>query len=137
VDGQRACGPSRSISVADSHRLIVPRVRTHLGATFNLGDAGKMSWVRHGFAAGLDAHEAHLARKKASAFIAIPQLLFAERLACGGEGLAHDLCAADVVGKEEDETGVEGGTFGLGQAGVGLKDLGVEAIGVGQVGLLH
>jgi len=54
------------ISVADSHPLIVPRVRTHLGATFNLDDAGKMSWVRHWFAAGLDAYEAHLQRDKAT-----------------------------------------------------------------------
>ena len=42
------------------------RVRTHLGATFNLDDAGKMSWARHWFAAGLDAYEAHLARDKAT-----------------------------------------------------------------------
>src|SRR5215470_12736491 len=50
------------ITVADSHPLIVPRVRTHLG----LDDAGRMSWVRHWFAAGLDAYEAHLARDKAT-----------------------------------------------------------------------
>ena len=54
------------ITVADSHPLIVPRVRTHLGATFNLDDAGKMSWARHWFAAGLDTYEAHLARDKAT-----------------------------------------------------------------------
>ena len=48
------------ITVADSHPLIVPRVRNHLGATFNLDDAGKIAWVRHWFAAGLDAYEMHL-----------------------------------------------------------------------------
>ena len=54
------------ITVADSHPLIVPRVRTHLSATFNLDDAGRMSWARHWFAAGLDAYEMHLARDKAT-----------------------------------------------------------------------
>jgi maleylacetoacetate isomerase len=52
------------ITVADSHPLIVPRVRNHLAATFNLGEDGKIAWVRHWFAAGLDAYEGHLARDK-------------------------------------------------------------------------
>jgi maleylacetoacetate isomerase len=50
------------ITVADAHPLIVPRVRNHLGRTFDLDDAGKMEWVRHWFAAGLDAYEMHLSR---------------------------------------------------------------------------
>jgi maleylacetoacetate isomerase len=54
------------ITVADSHPLIVPRVRNHLAATFNLGEDGKIAWVRHWFAAGLDAYEGHLARDKAT-----------------------------------------------------------------------
>jgi maleylacetoacetate isomerase len=54
------------ITVADSHPLIVPRVRAHLGASFNLDDAGRVSWVRHWFARGLDAYEAHLARDGAT-----------------------------------------------------------------------
>jgi maleylacetoacetate isomerase len=52
------------ITVADSHPLIVPRVRNHLGNALGLDDAGKIAWVRHWFAAGLDAYEAHLARDK-------------------------------------------------------------------------
>src|SRR5215475_15026946 len=54
------------IAVADSHPLIVPRVRNHLAATFNVGEEGKLAWVRHWFTAGLDAYEAHLARDKAT-----------------------------------------------------------------------
>ena len=54
------------ITVADSHPLIVPRVRNHLGATFNLDDDGKITWVRHWFAASLDAYEMHLSRDKAT-----------------------------------------------------------------------
>ena len=52
------------ITVADSHPLIVPRVRSHLAATFNLDEEGRMAWVRHWFAAGLDAYEGHLSRDK-------------------------------------------------------------------------
>jgi len=54
------------ITVADSHPLIVPRVRNHLAATFNLDEEGRATWVRHWFAAGLDAYETHLARDKAT-----------------------------------------------------------------------
>jgi maleylacetoacetate isomerase len=54
------------ITVADSHPLIVPRVRNHLGNTLGLDDVGKIAWVRHWFAAGLDAYEAHLSRDKAT-----------------------------------------------------------------------
>ena len=54
------------ITVADSHPIIVPRVRNHLAATFNLDDEGKATWVRHWFGAGLDAYEAHLSRDKAT-----------------------------------------------------------------------
>ena len=54
------------ITVADSHPLIVPRVRNHLGNALGLDDAGKIAWVRHWFAAGLDAYEAHLSRDKAT-----------------------------------------------------------------------
>ena len=54
------------ITVADSHPLIVPRVRKHLGAAFDLDEEGKVKWVRHWFAAGLDAYESHLARDPAT-----------------------------------------------------------------------
>jgi maleylacetoacetate isomerase len=56
------------ITVADSHPLITPRVRKHAAATFNLDDAGRMTWVRHWLAAGLDAYEGHLARDTATGF---------------------------------------------------------------------
>ena len=35
-------------------------------ATFNLDEEGKIEWVRHWFAAGLDAYESHLSRDKAT-----------------------------------------------------------------------
>jgi maleylacetoacetate isomerase len=54
------------ITVADSHPIIVPRVRNHLAATFNLDDDGKLAWARHWFAAGLDAYESHLSRDRAT-----------------------------------------------------------------------
>jgi maleylacetoacetate isomerase len=54
------------ITVADSHPLIVPRVRNHLAATFDLDEEGRLKWVRHWFAAGLDAYESHLSRDTAT-----------------------------------------------------------------------
>jgi maleylacetoacetate isomerase len=54
------------IAVADSHPLIVPRVRNHLATTFNVDEEGKLAWVRHWFIAGLEAYESHLARDKAT-----------------------------------------------------------------------
>lgn len=54
------------ITVADSHPLIVPRVRNYVGKQFGLDEAGRMAWVRHWFAAGLDAYESHLSRDKAT-----------------------------------------------------------------------
>ena len=54
------------ITVADSHPLIVPRVRNHLAATFNLDEEGRIKWVRHWLSAGLDAYEGYLSRDKAT-----------------------------------------------------------------------
>jgi maleylacetoacetate isomerase len=54
------------ITVADSHPLIVPRVRNHLAATFNVDEEGRAAWVRHWFAQGLDAYESHLSRDQAT-----------------------------------------------------------------------
>jgi maleylacetoacetate isomerase len=54
------------ITVADSHPLIVPRVRNYLAAKFGLDEDGKAAWVRHWLKEGLDAYETHLSRDKAT-----------------------------------------------------------------------
>jgi maleylacetoacetate isomerase len=54
------------ITVADSHPLIVPRVRNYVAATFGLDEEGKAAWVRRWFGQGLDAYEMHLSRDPAT-----------------------------------------------------------------------
>ena len=54
------------ITVADAHPLIVPRVRKHLAATFDIDEERRVGWARHWLAQGLDAYEGHLSRDKAT-----------------------------------------------------------------------
>jgi maleylacetoacetate isomerase len=50
------------ISIADSHPLIVPRIRHHLARTFGADEAAIEAWGRHWMDQGLAAMEALLAR---------------------------------------------------------------------------
>lgn len=50
------------ISIADSHPLIVPRIRQHLAKTFGADEAAIEAWGRHWMDQGLRAMEALLAK---------------------------------------------------------------------------
>jgi len=50
------------VSIADSHPLIVPRIRHHLAQTFGADEAAIEAWGRHWMDQGLRAMEALLAR---------------------------------------------------------------------------
>ena len=52
------------IACGDAHSLIVPRVRTFLEKTYGVSEEGVTQWVRHWFAEGMRAIEAHLAHEK-------------------------------------------------------------------------
>jgi maleylacetoacetate isomerase len=54
------------INVADSHPLIVPRIRNYLTQTLKASDAQRLAWIQYWLGLGLRAMETLLAEHKES-----------------------------------------------------------------------
>jgi maleylacetoacetate isomerase len=54
------------INVADSHPLIVPRIRNYLTDVLKVSEAQRIAWIQHWLGAGLQAMEDLLAEKKST-----------------------------------------------------------------------
>jgi len=55
-------------TVADTHPLMVPRVRSHLAAAFGADEAAVNAWVRHWVGEGMGAYERLLSRRPPAPF---------------------------------------------------------------------
>lgn len=73
------------VAVADSHPLVVPRVRKHLEAAFGADTAAIESWCKHWVIEGLATYERLLSRRPTAPF------------ALGSEPTIADICIAGQV----------------------------------------
>jgi len=74
------------INVADSHPLIVPRIRNYLTSALKADETAKLAWIQHWLKAGLEAMEQLLAEKNS-----------AGKFCHGGTPTVADICLVTQV----------------------------------------
>nr|WP_241021658.1 maleylacetoacetate isomerase [Burkholderia sp. Ac-20353] len=84
------------VSVADSHPLVIPRVRKHLGTAFGADAPAVESWCRHWATEGLAAYERHLTRRPAAPFALGDAPTIAD-ICIAGQIIIADLYKLDVT----------------------------------------
>jgi maleylpyruvate isomerase len=84
------------VAVADSHPLIVPRVRKHLGATFDAGAAKIDAWCRHWVEEGFATYERLLTRRPPAPFALGPTPTIAD-ICIAGQIVIADLFELDLA----------------------------------------
>lgn len=78
------------VAIADSHPLIVPRIRKHLAQTFNADVQAIDAWARHWTLEGLTAYERLLSRRPANPF-ALGEMLTVADICIAGQVITGQL----------------------------------------------
>lgn len=82
------------VTVADTHPLMVPRIRKHLAQTFGADEAAIGAWARHWIGEGMGAYERLLARRPAAPY-ALGETIGLADICMAGHAMSADMFGLD------------------------------------------
>lgn len=82
------------VTVADTHPLMVPRIRKHLAQTFGADDAAIGDWARHWIGEGMGAYERLLSRRPPAPY-AVGEMPGLADICIAGHAMSADLFGLD------------------------------------------